>query len=317
MASELRLGISACLLGEEVRYDGGHRLDPYLRDDLGRHVTYVPVCPELECGLGVPRESMRLVGDPARPRLIAIRTGRDLTDRMGAWAEARIAGLAAEDLCGFIFKSRSPSCGWRRVEVRGKGGGRPVKRGIGLFARAFLERFPTRPVEDEERLRDPRVREGFIERVFALRRWRRAVSGGRGRANLAAFHRRHELLILAHSPRHCREMGRLVAEAKGHAAETRCARYGRYLVEAMGIHATPSKHAGALTRALGRFRKMLAPEERGELLEAIERFRRDLVPLTEPITLLDRYARKYHQPYLREQWYLHPDPMELRLRNRA
>lgn len=162
----MRIGISACLLGQNVRYDGGHALDRFLTDTLGRFVDYMPVCPEVECGFGVPRETMRLTGDPMQPHLITTHTGIDHTARMEAWAGKRAAELAKEDLCGFIFKSGSPSCGMAPVKVY-DGEGVPHKVGTGIFARIFMKRFPLLPVEDEERLHDPVLRENFIGRIFA------------------------------------------------------------------------------------------------------------------------------------------------------
>jgi uncharacterized protein YbbK (DUF523 family) len=162
---KITLGISACLLGENVRYDGGHKHDRFLTDTLGKYVTYRPVCPEMECGLGVPRESMRLVGDPESPRLVTVRSRQDHTERMVRWARQRVTELEKEKLCGFIFKSDSPSSGMERVKVY-KDGGMPQKNGIGVFARIFMEHFPLMPVEEEGRLHDPLIRENFIERIF-------------------------------------------------------------------------------------------------------------------------------------------------------
>jgi uncharacterized protein YbbK (DUF523 family) len=182
MSETIKLGISACLLGEKVRYDGGHRLDPFLRDTLGRFVEYVPVCPEVECGLGAPRETMHLVGDPSNPRLVTMKTGVDHTDRMHEWGMRRLDELAREDLSGYIFKSRSPSCAMERVSVYSE---REIAmNGVGVWARMVMERFPLLPVEDEERLADPEIRENFIERVFVWKRWQdlvTLVASGSGR----------------------------------------------------------------------------------------------------------------------------------------
>ena len=215
--AKIRLGISACLLGQAVRYDGGHKHDRFITETLGQYVEFVPVCPEVECGLGIPREAMRLVGDLEQPRLLTIRSRKDYTDQMLAWAQRRVRELEREDLSGFIFKSDSPSSGMERVKVYNDKG-MPVKKGIGLFARAFMEHFPLLPVEDEGRLHDPKLRENFIEAIFAFKRWRDVVTSGPGRKELVAFHTRHKLLLLAHSPEHYREMGRVVA----HSQSARC-----------------------------------------------------------------------------------------------
>jgi len=198
---KITIGISACLLGENVRYDGGHKHDRFLTDTLGKYVTYRPVCPEVECGLGVPRESMRLVDDPESPRLVTVRTRQDHTERMVRWARQRVAELEKENLCGFIFKSDSPSSGMERVKVY-KDGGMPRKNGVGIFARIFMEHFPLIPVEEEGRLHDPLIRENFIERIFTLKRWVECVETGKSRARLVDFHTRHKLLILAHCEKH-------------------------------------------------------------------------------------------------------------------
>ena len=210
---KIKLGISTCLLGETVRYDGGHKLDRFLTDTLGQYVQYVPICPEVECGLPVPRESMRLEGDPGSPRLVTSRTKQDMTDRMVRWAEKRVVEIEEEDLCGFIFKSDSPSSGMERVRVYNEKG-MPVKKGIGMFARIFMEHFPLLPVEDEGRLHDPALRENFIERIFTLKRWREVMTKKESRGNVVDFHTKHKLLILSHSPKHYQTMGKLVAKAK-------------------------------------------------------------------------------------------------------
>ena len=210
---KIRLGISSCLLGEPVRYDGGHKLDRFLTETLGQYVEYVPICPEVECGLPVPRESMRLEGNPDSPRLIAFRTKQDMTDRMLRWARKRVVELESNGLCGFIFKSDSPSSGMERVRVYNERG-MPVKRGVGMFARAFMEHFPLLPVEEEGRLHDPNLRENFIERIFTLKRWRETLAQKESRGSLVDFHTRHKLLILSHSQKHYQVMGKLVARAK-------------------------------------------------------------------------------------------------------
>jgi len=310
----MRLGVSACLLGENVRFDGGHKLDRFLTDTLGQFVEYVPVCPEVECGFPVPREAMRLVGDPAHPRLVTTRTNVDHTERMVAWARKRVAELEGEGLCGYVFKSNSPSSGMERVRVY-DANGVPSKSGVGIFARIFMEHFPLLPVEDEGRLHDMKLRENFIERVFTLKRWRDTLAEGRTRGNLVAFHTRHKLLLLAHSPKHYKEMGSLVAHAGELSPDELFPRYEAMLMEAMRLKATPAKHANVLQHLMGYFKEQLSPDEKQELLEAIERYRKGHVPLIVPVTLINHYVRKYAQPYLREQWYLNPHPIELQLRN--
>ncbi len=313
----IRLGISACLLGENVRYDGGHKLDRYLRDTLGAHVEYVPVCPEVECGLGVPRESMHLEGNPERPRLVTTRTRLDLTGRMEAWAGRRVAELEKEGLCGFVFKSRSPSSGMERVSVFPEGGGQAVKKGSGIFARIFMERFPLLPVEEEGRLQDPVLRENFIERIFACRRWREMIAAGRKPSHLVRFHSNHKLFLLAHSEKHYREMGKLVAQAGTIPAGELYARYEALMAEALRLKATPAKNANVLQHMAGYFKQQLSADERQELQEVIADYRRGDIPLIVPVTLIRHYVRKFDEPYLKDQVYLNPHPQELKLRNHA
>ncbi|OGV70815.1 MAG: hypothetical protein A3K19_26865 [Lentisphaerae bacterium RIFOXYB12_FULL_65_16] len=241
----IRLGISACLLGENVRYDGGHKLDRYLRDTLGQFVDYVPVCPESECGLGIPREAMRLVGEPAAPRLVTVKTGVDHTERMLEWASRRVTELEAENLCGFIFKSRSPSSGMERVKVYPPQG-MPTHAGVGMFARVFMAHFPLLPVEEEGRLQDPALRENFIERVFTLKRWRDMLADGPSLARLVEFHTRHKLLLLAHSPRDYTELGRWVANAKRRPFPAVLEDYQARLMTALRLRATARKNTNVL-----------------------------------------------------------------------
>ena len=312
----LRLGISSCLLGERVRWDGNHKRDPFLTDTLGNYVEWVPVCPEVECGFPTPREPVRLVGDPRAPRMVTSNTGVDKTEEMLAWTRQRVVELEQEDLCGFIFKTNSPSSGMRSIKVYNEKG-MPVKRGVGLFARAFMDHFPLLPVEDEGRLNDAGLRENFIERVFTLKRWREALARGRKRGVLVDFHSRHKLLIMSHSPKHSAEMGRLVAHAKGRPMSELFGEYERVLMEALELKATPSKHTNVLQHIQGYFKKQLSPDEKQEMLELIEQHRLGHVPLIVPITLANHYVRKFRTPYLEQQCYLRPHPLELQLRNHA
>ncbi len=312
--TKIRLGVSACLLGQQVRYDGGHKWDRFLTDTLGKFVEFVPVCPEVECGLPVPREAMRLVGDPEAPRLVTTHTGRDLTDQMLTWARRRVQELAAADLQGFIFKSGSPSSGMERVRVY-TDQGMPGKTGVGLFARAFRERFPLLPVEDEGRLHDPLLRENFIEAIFAYRRWRDLAVQPPAWKRLIDFHARHKLLLLSHSPVHYRALGKLVAHTAGLTPTEAYDQYQTLFLEVLRRRPTVKKHLNVLEHLLGYFKKELSPDEKQEVLELYAAYRQGYVPLIVPLTLINHFVRKYRQPYLQEQYYLHPHPLELQLRN--
>ncbi len=313
---KIRLGISACLLGEPVRYDGGHKLDRFLRDVLGRYVEYIPVCPEVECGLPVPRESMHLAGDPDAPRLIGIRSKNDHTERMREWAAGRVRELETENLCGFIFKSNSPSSGMERIRVYDTNGV-ARKTGTGLFARAFMEHFPHMPVEDEGRMHDLTIRENFIERVFVYGRWQSLSDHARNLGDLVDFHTRHKLLIMSHSPKHYTVMGRLTASGKDVPAERLFRDYGELLMEALKLKATPKKNTNVLQHLAGYFKKVMSGDEKQEMAELITAYHAGHLPLIVPVTLINHYVRKYDQPYLKRQYYLNPHPLELRLRNHA
>ena len=314
MTTSIKIGVSTCLLGEKVRFDGGHKHNRYITQTLGQFFEFVPVCPESECGLGIPREAMRLVGAVDAPRLLTNKTRMDHTDQMLSWAEGRLDALEKEKLCGFIFKKDSPSSGLYRVKVYNDKG-QPVKTGRGLFAAAFTSRFPRIPVEEEGRLHDPVLRENFIEQVFALKRWREVLEKKKTMGNLVDFHTREKLLFMAHSPKHYREMGRLVADGKKKNESDLYERYEGLLTEALGLRATVSKHTNVLMHVMGYFKKQLSGDEKQEVLELIGNYRSGHLPLIVPVTLLNHFVRKYSQPYLSVQTYLNPHPLDLQLRN--
>jgi len=310
----IRLGVSACLLGEKVRFDGGHKLDHFLTDTLGRFVEYVPVCPEVEIGLPTPREALRLVGEPESPRLVFSRSGEDITERMTAWARVRVVELEKEGLCGFIFKAKSPSSGMERVRLYDRNG-IPNKQGVGLFARVFMEHFPLLPVEEDGRLHDPRIRENFIETIFTLKRWRETMAGGLTRGKLVDFHTRHKLLLLSHSTDIYRQMGKLVAAAKQMKEQELAERYLALLMKGIRLKTSVPKHVNVLQHLLGYFKQQLSRDEKQEMLGIIDDYRAQRIPLIVPVTLLNHFVRKYNQDYLQAQVYLNPHPLELQLRN--
>jgi len=298
MEEKIKLGISSCLLGNNVRWNGGHQRDRYLVETLGQFVEWVPVCPEVEVGLGIPRETLRLVGDADHPRLITTKTKVDHTDAMQQWARGRLKDLAREDLCGFVFKCDSPS-----------------SKGVGIFARAFMDQFPLIPVEDDGRLHNPAIRENFIEQVFTLKRWRETRARRSCVGNVVDFHSRNKLLLMAHSPKHLKVMGKLVADGKAKACRPLYREYEEQLLEALRLKTTTRKNVNVLQHMLGYFKKDLSPDEKQELLEVIDRYHRQLIPLVVPLTLFRHFVRKYDQPYLRQQTYLNPHPVELQLHN--
>jgi uncharacterized protein YbgA (DUF1722 family)/uncharacterized protein YbbK (DUF523 family) len=311
---KIRLGVSSCLLGDEVRYDGGHKRDTFLVDTLGPFVEWVPVCPEVELGLGVPRPPIRLVGDPGAPRLLVEQSGEDLTARMRRWSATRVAELGALGLHGYVLKRSSPSCGLFRVRVYGDDG-LPGAVGRGLFAAALTAALPLLPVEEEGRLTDPGIRESFIERVFAAARWQTFVVGRPRGRDLVAFHAAHKFAILAHSPRHYAELGRLVAGAGPRPVAETLARYGAGFAGALAVRATRARHVNVLQHLAGFFKRQLTDDERAELAEVITEYRGGLVPLVVPLTLLKHHVRRLELAYLADQIYLSPHPKELMLRN--
>ena len=300
----VRIGISSCLLGERVRFDGGHKRDAFLADMFGRYVEWVPVCPEFEVGLGVPRETLRLVANDGRVRLISPQTGVDHTDRMKSWAEHRIEELANLDLCGYVFKRSSPSCG-QRVKVY-RNTGLLHRNGTGLYATAVMERFANLPTEEEGRLNDPRLRENFVSSVFSYKRWLDLGTRRPTRATVMGFHARHKFLLMAHSQAGVRILGNLVA------AETE---YFMTFCEVMRRTPTRRNHTNVLQHLSGYFSKRLDSHDRAELAELIESYRRGLIPLIVPLTLIRHYVRKYGVTYLEDQVYLNPHPDELMLLN--
>jgi uncharacterized protein YbgA (DUF1722 family)/uncharacterized protein YbbK (DUF523 family) len=310
----IRIGISSCLLGEQVRYDGGHKHDRFLTDTLGQYFEWVPVCPEVELGLGIPRETIRLVQIDGGVGLVMQKSGRDLTEEMREYARERVRQLAKEDLGGYILKSDSPSCGMLRVRVYAESG-MPTRNGTGFFARELLEYYPDLPIEEEGRLCDPRLRENWIERVFAYRRLRTLWESRWTVKDLVAFHTVHKLVLLAHSPKAFQDLGRLVAAAKGGSRHELKQRYHAEFMVALRILATRGRHANVLQHMAGYFKKQLDEASRRELIDHIEDYRRDFLPLIVPVTLLKHYVRRFGEPYLDGQVYLNPHPKELALRN--
>ena len=316
MDEKIRLGISSCLLGHPVRFDGGHKQDRFITDTLGKYVDFVPVCPEVEMGLPTPREALRLVGEPEQPRLVTARSGKDYTEAMLAWTRRKVAALEREGLCGFIFKSKSPSSGMERVKLYDRNGV-PRNVAVGLFAREFMAHFPCLPVEEEGRLHDPHLRENFIESIFAMQRWRTYLQDDASVGGLVTFHARHKLLLMSHSPELYRQLGRLVAQAKDHTPQTLRSEYQGGFMRAMRLLPTIKKHVNVLHHLLGYFKKNLSADEKQELLEVIDHYAQGHIPLIVPVTLLNHFVRKFEQAYLQQQFYLTPSPLELKLRNHA
>jgi len=311
----IRLGVSTCLTGKDVRYDGGHKRDRFLLNTLGQFVDFVPVCREVEIGLPVPREAMHLEGNPENPRLVTINTGKDYTEGMQAWARQRLEQLAEAKLHGFVFKSKSPSSGLYRVKIYDKHG-MPSRTGSGLFPREVMRRFPLLPLEEEGRLHDMGLRENFIERVFVYYRWTCMLEEDPSPSGLVAFHTAHKLTMMAHSPEHYRKMGRLVAEAGTLPWQELVDSYGQLLMDGLREMATPGRHVNVLQHLMGFLRDYLPSEDKQELLALIEDYRHRLLPLIVPLTLLKHHLNRHPVvDWVHQQVYLRPYPKELMLRN--
>ena len=312
----IRLGISTCLLGERVRFDGGHKLDRLLTGTLGCFVEWVPVCPEVEIGMGVPRESIDLVGTPEAPHLVA-KSGRDYTVAMQTWARERLEQLASPRLHGYILKADSPSCGLCRVRVYDENGV-PQRTGRGIFAQELVTRFALLPVEEEGGLNDMSLRENFVKRVFAYYRWTRMLDEDPTPGGLVRFHTALKLTLMAHSLAHYQEMARLAAEAGVLPWGELTAAYGALLMEGLAVLGEPDRHAGVLQHLVGFLEDYLSTEDREELLGLVKDYQQGLVPLIVPITLIQHYIRCHPVPdWVRQQVYLSPYPKERMLCNHA
>ncbi len=316
LEAKLKIGISSCLLGEEVRYDGGHKRDEVLNEIFGPHAEWVPVCPELEVGMGVPREPVNLVGTTGSPSTIAmvgVESGKDWTDRMLSWSERKSRSLAKLDLCGYVLKSRSPSCGPSGVRVFDSKG-RASDRGTGLFARALVKGHPLLPVEEEGGLADPVRRDDFIVRLFALRRLRALLDGPFDSRRLEAFHAAEEWLLRSRSPRLFRELDALIR--RDPSSDVREA-YAAVTMRCLGLGSGAGNHAKVLARMAALLQGSVNPSERKALAKAIEAYREGRMPLFVPLALIRRIARVRAARGLARQSYLIPGEREWKLRSAA
>lgn len=311
--TKIPVGVSSCLLGDQVRYDGGHKRHSYITGTLGKYFEFRPFCPEVEIGLGIPRKPIRLVR-AERGEIRCVQIDDPAVDHTQALRESlarrrdQVAGL-----CGYILKKDSPSCGMERVRVWR--GDTPARDGSGVFADALMREFPWLPVEEEGRLGDSVLRENFIQRVFVLRRWFALLETGLSAASLTRFHARHKLIVMSHDQAQYLALGRLLADAGKSDLEQVAGEYLRGLMAVLKITAARGKHVNVLQHIMGYLKKSLAADDRQELVRTIEDYRLGLVPLIVPITLLNHFFRKHPHPYIAESWYMKPYPAELILRN--
>jgi len=309
-----RVGVSSCLLGQEVRFDGGHKLDKFVRDKLGTYLILSPWCPELAIGLGMPRKPIRLAGDELAPRVVGTdNPDLDVTKPLQDYAEHVAA--EAPDLSGYIFKKGSPSCGMERVKVyRGKGV--PTGKGVGQYAARLMSLRPELPCEEEGRLNDPALRESFVERIFVMARWQQLCRDpGLSAARLVDFHTRHKYLALSHAEVEYRELGRMVANAGRADIETLGSEYIALLMRALKRRATRRRHANVLHHLLGFLRDRLDSSARAELVLLIDEYRQEHIPLVVPIRFLRYQFDRHPNEFVAMQYYLRPYPDALGVRN--
>lgn len=307
------VGISRCLLGEEVRYNGGHKLSKFCRDQLSSWFTYVDTCPEVEIGLPVPREAMRLVNTDRGIRVLEIKNPEiDHTQALTQLAENKKDSL--DTLCGFIFMQNSPSCGAFRVKTYHPNGNSENTLGKGAFAKRVLELYPNLPVEEAGRLSDPMLRENFVTRVFLYQEWRQLKDNNPSREQIIKFHSNQKYLLMAKSQRHYRLAGKLLARAGKYSVPVLASRYEMILMDGMKRIGGRKGNTNALQHMQGYLKKVLSPEEKADLTNLIESYRLGEVPLIAPLTLLRHYSRKA-SGYYQSQSLLEPHPRELGLFN--
>lgn len=309
---KIQIGVSGCLLGQKIRFDGQHKYHWYINEVLGKHFEYLSVCPELEVGMGVPRKTVRLVGDLKNPEMIEPVSGTNWTKKMHEYGQKKLPKLG--DLSGFIFKKGSPSCGVFRTKVY-QDNGIPLANGRGLFAEAFCKRWPLIPVEEEGRLNDAKLRENFIERVFGYHRLKILISSRFKRGDWVNFHGRSKFLILAHSRKHYNELGQLVANIAAYSPTEFREEYAKVYMAALAVKTTTKKNSDALQHVFGFFKKFIGSKEKRDILQVIENYRLGNHPLIVPVTLLNHYINIHEIPYIKEQFYLNPHPVDLSLRN--
>ncbi len=307
------VGISSCLLGEKVRFDGGHKQNSYILKTLSQYFTFQPFCPEVDIGLGVPRETIHLIRENDLIRCVGTKSSElDVTQALKDSASQQSSHHQA--LSGYILKRDSPSCGMERVRVYHNG--MPQRNGSGIFAQQMMQNHPNLPVEEEGRLGDPVLRENFIQRVFIFYRWKKLTESEISWQLLNRFHAQHKYILMSHNQEQARTLGRELAEANTKmSAEEFIPQYGADLMVLLKQPATRKNHTNVLQHIQGYLKSHLDKDDKQELTESIENYRLGLLPLIVPITLLKHYFRKYPNDYMVNSYYLSPHPSELMLLN--
>lgn len=311
--SRPRLAVSSCLLGQAVRYDGRHKRHKWLVDTLGRCVDFEPLCPEVSIGLGIPREPVQLTGDPEHPRIRAVsHPDRDITADLQAEGYAVAATLGG--VSGYVFKSRSPSCGLFHVDVLTESG-RTVHSGKGVYARIIEKACPCLPLEEETRLDDAALRENFVNRLYTYQRWLSLCAAGLSAPRLLDFHARHKYLLMAHSPEGCRRLGRLLSRLRDADVHVLAREYLAGLMAGLMQDSGTTRHVNVLQHIMGYFKQGIAVSDKAELLAVLEAYRHREIPLAVPVMCLRRYVHCFPDEYIGRQYYLWPYPDELELRD--
>ncbi|MHC8405884.1 YbgA family protein [Pseudomonas sp. TMB3-21] len=309
-----KIAISACLMGAEVRFNGGHKESRLCSRTLTEYFDFVPVCPEVAIGLGIPREPIRLVGNPDHPHAIgSVHADIDVTQSLAAYGQKMAAEL--DDICGYIFMQKSPSCGLERVKVYHTNGAPVDGGGRGIYAQAFCEQHPDLPVEEDGRLNDPVLRENFLTRVFAYSAWQQVLQEGLTRHGLTQFHARYKYLLMAHSPLHYKTLGNLLGNMGHTDPQELGPRYFSELMAALKTCATRRTHTNVLQHISGYLKQAISAEDKQEMQHVIGQYRQGIVPLVVPLTLLKHHFRLHPDPYIAQQVYLQPHPENLSLRN--
>ncbi|MEH6584359.1 MAG: DUF523 and DUF1722 domain-containing protein [Halioglobus sp.] len=314
VSERLLIGISSCLLGERVRFDSGHKNHSYITETLSDYFEFKPFCPEVAIGLGIPREPIRLVVNEPGGLVHCVGTknpDKDVTEPLKSIAREQFEWIAGLD--GYIFKRDSPSCGMERVKVYTNA--MPKRSGVGIYTAEILREFPHLPVEEEGRLGDAGLRENFIKRVFLYRRWCQLQSSRPTRNDLVSFHARHKLIYMSHNQEKTRELGRMVAAIGDTSIESFCEQYIEAVTELLRNPADRKNHANVLKHIQGYLKRDLESDDRQELEETIEQYRKGYLPLIVPVTLLRHYFRKHSDDYINQSWYMRPHPRELMLHN--
>ena len=310
--SKLKIGISSCLLGEGVRFDGGHKKNSYVTGVLAQYFSFVPFCPEVEAGLGTPREPIRLVKINDDTKCVGVKTPEwDVTEKLVAVAQPKRDWQ--HSLCGYILKKDSPSCGMERVKVYSKGA--PNRSGVGLYAQGLMKNFPHLPIEEEGRLEDPHLRENFIQRVYVYSRWLNLYGKDLSLKVLQNFHARHKYIFMSHSQQKSRELGALIVNHNGIDLDALAQRYLASMMALLKDIATRKNHVNTLMHIQGYLKNHLDKDDKAELSDVIENYYRGLLPLIVPITLLRHHFRKYPNDYIDHSFYMAPHPGELMLFN--